>query len=219
MQLKLLILSLFIAPMAYGQALSNVPPLRGMFISSDGTGNPGTWQPEPGSGTSVLPNTVPPAIGAYCSNDSTGNPGTWVPCKQPSQTTGLRIFTSQCTGTASSSSTTLSMFGMGGNNIGCTGTFQAVGIIMVSSGTLANLAVRCATPGVNASSGVFNIHDLRGGVDTVTPITVTYGTTAASAIVSDTTHTYAYQTGDLVRLEFSTQATETLAACSVTFSY
>lgn len=90
---------------------------------------------------------------------------------------------------------------------------------MVSSGTLANLAVRCAQTGFNASSGLFNIHDLRSGVDTVTPITITYGTTAASTIVSDTTHTYAYQTGDLVRVEFTTQATETLGYCSVTFSY
>jgi hypothetical protein len=67
-----------LAPMAYGQT-KTLPRPAAMYISSDGTGNPGTWQPESGTGTSTIP-YVPAAVGAYCSNDGSGNPGTWVPC-------------------------------------------------------------------------------------------------------------------------------------------
>ncbi len=79
--MKTLVLAIvaIMGPLAYGQALSYVPPLKGMYVSSDGTGNPGTWEPESGTGTSTI-SYVPPAVGAYCSNNGTGNPGTWVPC-------------------------------------------------------------------------------------------------------------------------------------------
>jgi hypothetical protein len=130
-----------------------------------------------------------------------------------------RIASGYCTGTATASASNLSVEPLGGNNVGCTGTFQPAGMIMIGSGTLQNLRVRCNTTGISASSGVFTVHDLRSGVDTATPITVTYGTSTAGAVLSDSTHSYSYQDGDMVRIEFTTQASETLGYCSVSFSY
>lgn len=67
------------ASVALSQSLPYVPSPRAMYISSDGTGNAGTWAPESGTGTSSL-SSVPQPVGAYCSNDGSGNAGTWVPC-------------------------------------------------------------------------------------------------------------------------------------------
>lgn len=131
---------------------------------------------------------------------------------------GARVASSQCTGTATASAT-LSFFGLGGNSISCTGTVQSIGTIMTSAGTLSNLYVRCGNTGINTSSGVFTIHNLHGTVDTVTPITATFGTAANNTQVTDLTHTFAYLAGDVVRVEFTTQASETLAYCSVSFAY
>jgi hypothetical protein len=78
MKTLILITLVMLAPITYGQS-KTLPRPAAMYISSDGTGNPGTWQPESGTGTSTI-SYVPAAVGAYCSNDGTGNPGTWVPC-------------------------------------------------------------------------------------------------------------------------------------------
>lgn len=67
------------ASAALAQSLPYIPAPRAMYISSDGTGNAGTWAPESGTGTSSL-SSVPQPVGAYCSNDGSGNAGTWVPC-------------------------------------------------------------------------------------------------------------------------------------------
>jgi hypothetical protein len=95
---------------------------------------------------------------------------------------------------------------------------------MPTSGTLSNLTVRCGTTGVNSSSGVFNIYDTPSGTSfagtgTATGLTVTYGTTAADTAVYDNTHTYAYAKGDYIIVKFTSQASETLANCSVSFNY
>lgn len=203
----------------FGQSLPYVPKPAAMFISSDGTGNLGTWVPETGAGAGAIPNVPQTLFGAYCSTDGTGNVGTWAPCNQPSQTTGLRTAESYCTGTATASATNISPFGLGGNNIGCTGTLQPAGMVMIGTGTLANLKVRCNVTGVSVASGVFTVQDFRAGVNTVTPITVTYGTATGGTVLSDSTHTYAYLDGDMVRVNFTTQAAETLGYCSVSFSY
>jgi hypothetical protein len=52
------------------------PGKLGMFVSSDGTGNPGTWVALQGVGTTYT-GTVQPA-GMMVSTDGTGNPGSWV---------------------------------------------------------------------------------------------------------------------------------------------
>lgn len=132
-----------------------------------------------------------------------------------------RVASSFCTAQVAPSTTTNSLLGLGGNSIGCPSatSFNPVGLLMTDSGYLSNLKVRCNTTGVNSSSGAFTIHDYRSGVDTATPITITYGTVPGGTVVSDTTHTYAFQPGDLIRIEFTTQAAETLAYCSVSFNY
>lgn len=214
-KLILLIMGLC-ASTAFSQALPYVPMRAALYTSA--TGAAGSWNPWAALGGTTIP-SVPQPVAAYGSTDGTGNPGTWAPLQQPSQTTGLRTMTSQCSGVASPSATTLSLFGLGGNNIGCTGGLQPIGAIMVGSGTLANFRVRCNVTGVSALSGVFTVQDFRAGVNTVTPITVTYGTTTAGTVLSDSTHTYAYLDGDMVRVNFTTQAAELLAYCSVSFTY
>jgi hypothetical protein len=83
-----------------------------------------------------------------------------------------------------------------------------------------NLSVRCGTTGVNTSSGVFTVWDApSGGSNAATTLTVTYGTTTAGTVLQDTTHTPSYAAGDLISVRFSTQASETLANCTVAVQY
>jgi hypothetical protein len=131
----------------------------------------------------------------------------------------LRTASGYCTGTATSSAANLSVTNLGGNNFACTGTFGAAGMLMIGSGSLSNLSVRCNTTGINTSSGLFTLHSLRAGSDSPTGLTVTYGTTAGGTMVQDTTHTFSYLPGDMLRLEYTTQASETLANCDVSFNY
>jgi hypothetical protein len=126
-----------------------------------------------------------------------------------------------CQGTASSSAT-ISFFGMGNFTANCTASSSTqVGWIMTRSGTLSHLTFRCSTTGVNTSSGVVTLYDVASGstTETSTGLTVTYGTTTANTAVNDNTHTFAYSQGDSIVAKFTTQATETLAGCSVAFQY
>jgi len=144
--------------------------------------------------------------------------------------TGRSLRTAQafCTGTASSSST-LAMFGAGTSSAPCTSQVQAGGsaqILMNSSGNLSGFAVRCAHSGANSSSGVFSIWDLLNGTEMSGPasgvntgLTVTYGTTKSNTALFDSTHTFAYGKGDLLRIQFTTQANETLGECEASFNY
>jgi hypothetical protein len=86
--------------------------------------------------------------------------------------------------------------------------------------------VRCAHTGIDSSSGVFRIWDLPSGtalsgadsgVDT--GLTVTYGTVMANTTLFDTTHTFSYSKGDLLRIQFTTQQNETLGYCEASFNY
>jgi hypothetical protein len=63
---------------AFSQSISYVPTRFSAYISSDGSGNPGTWQPLTGSGGTAI-SFVPQPIAVYYSTDGTGNPGTWAP--------------------------------------------------------------------------------------------------------------------------------------------
>jgi hypothetical protein len=92
---------------------------------------------------------------------------------------------------------------------------------MPTSGTMSLLTVRCNTTGVNSSSGVFTLWDwpAGSGSSAATALTVTYGTTTANTIVQDTTHTVSYAAGDVISLKFTTQASETLANCVLSFQY
>ena len=97
---------------------------------------------------------------------------------------------------------------------------------MNESGTLRGLAVRCAHEGANSSSGVFSVWDLPSGAAMLGPgsgvdtgVTVTYGTVKANTSIFDTVHTFTYAKGDLLRIQFTTQANETLGECEASFNY
>jgi hypothetical protein len=99
-------------------------------------------------------------------------------------------------------------------------------MLMTTSGTLSNLAVRCAHTGMNPMSGVFSIWELPSGTAMSGPeagvntrLTVTYGTAKANTTQFDSTHTFAYSKGDLLRIQFTTQQSETLGNCEASFDY
>jgi hypothetical protein len=140
----------------------------------------------------------------------------------------LRTAHAFCIGQASSSST-LAMSGAGSANLSCTsaaGPDSVAQLLMTTNGKLGNLAVRCAQQGLNSSSGAFSIWDLPSGTvmsdagsGVSTGLAVTYGTTKANTTLFDTTHTFAYAKGDLLRIQFTTQANETLGSCQASFNY
>ncbi|HEV2964938.1 MAG TPA: hypothetical protein VG649_24145 [Candidatus Angelobacter sp.] len=110
-----------------------------------------------------------------------------------------------CTGTATASST-LGLYALGElAATTCTSTTLNIGQVMNRAGTLLNLQVTAGTGGVNASSGVFTV--LKNG--SATTLTCTTGTATSC---SDITHTAAFAIGDVISIQFTTQAAETLAA-------
>jgi len=143
---------------------------------------------------------------------------------------GRNVQTAQayCAGTATPSST-LTMFGAGSATASCASAVSTQSIaqlLMNDSGTLRGFAVRCAHTGANPSSGVFSVWDLPSGVAMEGPdsgvntgLTVTYGTVKANTTLFDTIHTFAYTKGDLMRIQFTSQANETLGECQASFNY
>lgn len=114
-----------------------------------------------------------------------------------------QVIAGSCTGTATSSAT-LGLFGAGNlSTTTCTSTTVNLGPAM-RAGTLRSLAVTVSTGGVNSSSGVFKVLDN----GTATGITCTLGT---STSCSDATHSATTAVGDIITIEFTTQASETLA--------
>jgi hypothetical protein len=74
---KLLVVAMTVwGSVAVAQSISNVPTRFAAYVSSDGTGNAGTWQPLTGTGGTAI-QFVPQPIAIYYSTDGTGNPGTW----------------------------------------------------------------------------------------------------------------------------------------------
>jgi hypothetical protein len=143
-------------------------------------------------------------------------------------TSGLRTAQSFCTGTAASSAT-LTLFGAGATSPSCTsivGPHSTGQLLMNSNGSVSNFAVRCAQSGSSPASGMFTVWDLPSGTTLTgagsgvdTGLTVTFGTAPANTTVFDSTHTFAYSKGDLLRIEFATQANETLGDCEASFNY
>jgi hypothetical protein len=125
------------------------------------------------------------------------------------ETSGTQRFFAGCNGTASPS-TTLTIPWPGTANTACTNSASTIQIPLTSAGTVKNLRVRCATGGINASSGNFDILDTGG--DTGIKCTIGTGTTC-----SDTSHIFAAAAGDPLLIQFTTQAAETLANCAVSF--
>jgi len=110
-----------------------------------------------------------------------------------------------CTGVATASQT-LGLYGTGPNETltTCTSTAIGSGLQVQGSRTLMNLIVNSTAGGVNGSSGVVTV--LKNGVGTA--ITCTLGTTTNCV---DTTHSVSAVYGDLISIQFTTQAVETLA--------
>jgi len=167
-----------------------------------------------------------------------GTPGKWagIPLGDSSgkitasQLSSARTAQAFCAGTASSSSSLL-LFGAGTSQTACTqvpGPQTLQQVLLTTDGVLSNLAVRCGHLGSQPSSGTFTVWDLPSGAamsnavsGTNTGLTVTIGNAAGNANKSliDTRHTYAYAAGDMIRIQFTTQANETLADCTASFNY
>lgn len=150
----------------------------------------------------------------------TGTAGQQQDCGTPA---GGKIGGGFCSGVATSS-TTLEPFGLGSTTTTCTsGALGSANPVafgpMAAGGTISKLGMICGTTGVNASSGVATLYYLRSGVQNASTLTVTYGTTAADTLVQDSTHTLAYQAGDIIKVAFTTQLAETLANCAFSFQY
>jgi hypothetical protein len=144
--------------------------------------------------------------------------------------TSARTAQAFCAGTASSSSTIL-LFGAGGSQTSCTqspGPQTLQQIVTATSGTVSNLAVRCGHFGSQPASGKFTVWDLPSGTAMLdassgvnTGLTVTVGNSAANAnkTLIDSTHTFAYAAGDMIRIQFTTAPHETLSDCAASFNY
>jgi hypothetical protein len=171
-------------------------------------------------------------------NVSPGAPGSWagIPLGDDngkiaaSQLASARTAQAFCAGTATSSSTLL-LFGAGTAQTACTqspGPQTLQQILLTTSGTLSKLAVRCGHLGSEPSSGRFSVWDLPSGTamsdassGTNTGLAVTIGSSPVNANKTfiDTEHTFAYAAGDMIRIQFTTQAHETLGDCSASVNY
>jgi hypothetical protein len=140
----------------------------------------------------------------------------------------LRTAQAFCTGPATSSSI-LTMFGAGSATASCTSRVNGENVaqlLMNTSGGLSSFAIRCAHSGISSQSGVFSVWDLPSGAAMSGPdsgvntgLTVTYGTAKANTTLFDQVHTFAYAKGDTLRIQFTTQANETLGECEASFNY
>jgi hypothetical protein len=145
---------------------------------------------------------------------------------------GSSVRTAQafCAGTARSSSTIV-LFGAGGSQTSCTqspGPQALQQVIAATGGKLSDLAVRCGHSGSQPASGRFTVWDLPSGTAMLdassgvnTGLTVTVGNSAAKAnrTLIDSVHTFSYAAGDMIRIQFTTEASETLSDCTASFNY
>ena len=118
-----------------------------------------------------------------------------------------------CTGVATASST-LGLYGTGPNVTLSTCTSAAIGTGQVMNGirTLQGLVASASAAGVNASSGVVTV--LKNGVATTITCTIGTGTSC-----NDFTHTVTTADGDLISLQFTTQAADTLAGVKASIMF
>lgn len=110
-----------------------------------------------------------------------------------------------CTGVGTASQT-LGLYGTGPNVTltTCTSTTIGSGIPISGAATALSLTVSATAGGVNASSGVVTV--LKNGGATTITCTIGTGTSCV-----DTTHSVAFADGDLISIQFTTQAADTLA--------
>lgn len=110
-----------------------------------------------------------------------------------------------CTGVGTAAST-LGLYGTGPNVTltTCTSTTIGSGVPISVAATALSLRVTATAAGTNASSGVVTV--LKNGVATTITCTIGTGTSCL-----DSTHSVAFADGDLISLQFTTQAADTLA--------
>lgn len=111
-----------------------------------------------------------------------------------------------CTGVVTASQTTMGLYGTGANVTAttCTQTTPGAGVPMRGARNVFWLDVTSTAAGVNASSGVVTV--LKNGVATTITCTIGTGTSCF-----DGTHTVAFADGDLISIQYTTQAADTLA--------
>ena len=171
-------------------------------------------------------------------NVAPGTPGSWagIPLGDSngkiaeSQLYSARTAHAFCSDTAASSSTIL-LFGAGGSQNSCTqspGPQALQQILMNTSGTLSNLAVRCGHSGSEPSSGRFTVWDLpsgspmsnaSSGINTGLSVIIGNSPANANRTILDTTHSFSYAAGDMIRIQFTTGANEALSDCTAAFNY
>ena len=173
--------------------------------------------------SAVLSDTTGAAIPTGPATSVSGDVVTYSGTKGKQQDSGIAItaisplISGYCTGTATSSST-LSLYSVGAGGATCgNAPSRFYAPLMNRAGTASKLYARCGTAGVSSSSGVFTVmySTAPNGTLTSTGITCTMGT---GNTCTDSTDTYAYTAGTLLAVQFTTQATETLANCQASFS-
>jgi hypothetical protein len=117
--------------------------------------------------------------------------------------TGKSLVAGYCSGTATASST-LGLFPIGTLATTCTSNVTSIGAVLPSNAIVRNLFVKSITAGKNANSGAFSV--MKNTVATALTCTVGVGTTC-----SDVTHAASFVAGDVLTIQFTTQASETLA--------
>jgi len=86
----------------------------------------------------------------------------------------------------------------------CTSTTLDAGVAMTQARTVSTMQVTATAAGTNASSGVVTV--LKNGAGTTITCTIGTGTSC-----NDFTHTVSFAKGDLLSIQFTTQAADTLA--------
>lgn len=122
---------------------------------------------------------------------------------------GVGALRGSCSGVATASST-LGLFGLGQNAaLTCTSIVVNLGRVMDRAGTAYDVIASATAGGVNASSGVVTV--LKNNVAQTITCTIGTGTTCA-----DSAHTFTFVPGDVISVQFTTQAADTLAGVSAT---
>lgn len=122
---------------------------------------------------------------------------------------GIGAFKGSCSGVATASST-LGLYGLGETAaLTCTSTVTTLGQVAKQAGTAYGLVVSATAAGVNASSGVVTV--LKNGALQTMTCTIGTGTSCA-----DNTHTFSFSSSDVISVQFTTQAADTLAGVTAT---
>jgi hypothetical protein len=133
--------------------------------------------------------------------------GSWIVVASGTPTfTGQFTLEGACTNTAPSSAT-IRLYGLGETSTAtCTSTLTTTGDgqVIGAATTIPGMSVTATTGGSNASSGAVTV--LKNG--TATTITCTLGTGTSC---QDYAHSTAFAAGDILSVQFTTQAAETLA--------